>query len=196
MNARQLSHELREETSADLRRRRWIVGLSVAGVAAGIAVTLYQTGIIKHLPDPPLPFLDSDRVDASDYAYSRLNAPDAPLMIANYGVTTLLAAMGGKNRAAEMPLAPIGLFAKTLTDAVVCLELSREEWKEQRAFCSYCQAATLISIASTALAAPEAIKAAQTLLGGGQQRQIEGENDFNQASDENYRAPLERAIPA
>lgn len=198
MNARQLSHELREETSSDLTRRRWIVGLSVAGVAAGIAVTLYQTGIIKHLPDPPLPFLDSDRVDASDYAYSRMYSPDAPIMITSYGITTLLATMGGKNRAQEMPFAPLALFAKTLADMAINLELTREEWKEQRAFCSYCQASTLISFASVALAAPEAFKAVQTLLDGSQSaaREIGSRENQQWTADPNYVPPIEQALPA
>ncbi len=165
MNPRQLSRELREETSDDLRRRRWVIGLSMIGAAAGAIVTLYQTGIVKHLPDPPLPLLDSDRVDASDYAYSRLDSPDAPMMLINYGVTALLASAGGKNRVRENAWLPLALGFKTLIDAAVALELSREEWKEQKAFCSYCQAATLASIASVALAAPEAIEAARRLFG-------------------------------
>lgn len=53
MNPTQLSHELRNGQSPDLTRRRWIIGLSLVTVVAGQIVTLYQTGIIKHLPDPP-----------------------------------------------------------------------------------------------------------------------------------------------
>lgn len=165
MNPTQLSHELREEETPDLNRRRWIVGLSLIGAAAGIAVTLYQTGIIKHLPDPPLPLIDSDKVDASDYAYSRFNSPDAPIMIINYGITALLASMGGKNRATEMPFAAVALGVKTLIDVALNLELAREEWNENKALCAYCQAASLASIASLALAAPEAITAVNNLLG-------------------------------
>lgn len=176
MSPEQLSHELREETSADLRRRRWIVGLSLVGAAAGIAVTLYQTGIIKHLPDPPSDLFDSDRVDASNYAYKRLNSPDAPMMIINYGVTALLAAMGGKNRAQNLSYAPLATAAKTVADTALCLQLGREEWQENKAFCTYCQVATLASIASVALAAPEAIKAAQNLFSGdAAQKQLEAE---------------------
>lgn len=164
MNPSQLSHELREEINSDLKRRRWIIGLSLVGAAAGIAVTLYQTGIIKHLPDPPSDLFDSDRVDASNYAYSRLNSPDAPMMIINYGVTALLASMGGKSRAANMPLATLAMAAKTLVDVGINLQLGREEWNENKALCAYCQAATIASIASVALAAPETIKAVNNLF--------------------------------
>jgi hypothetical protein len=46
------------------------------GSAVAQIVSLYQTGIIKKLPDPPIPIFDSDKVDASDYAYKRMNSPD------------------------------------------------------------------------------------------------------------------------
>jgi hypothetical protein len=32
-------------------------------------------GLVKHLPDPPLPGFDSDRVNSSDTAY-KFGAPD------------------------------------------------------------------------------------------------------------------------
>jgi hypothetical protein len=32
-------------------------------------VTLFQTGLVRHLPDPPLPGFDSDKVNSSDLAY-------------------------------------------------------------------------------------------------------------------------------
>ena len=165
MNPRQLSRELRTAVTADLTRRRWIIGLSLVGAAMGQIVTLYQTGIIRHLPDPPLSLFDSDRVDASDYAYRRLSSPDAPLMLINYGVTAALAAAGGKDRAQRQPLLPIALGLKTLIDALGALELGREEWSENQALCAYCQIATLCSLAAAALAIPEAKAALATLRG-------------------------------
>jgi hypothetical protein len=42
-------------------------------------------GIIKRLPEPKLPYLDADRVDASSEAYEWLSTPDAILGIASYG---------------------------------------------------------------------------------------------------------------
>ncbi|EHC15987.1 hypothetical protein [Fischerella thermalis] len=40
-----------------MARRRVIIGLSMLGDSMGQPVTLYQTGIIPHLPDPPVPSL-------------------------------------------------------------------------------------------------------------------------------------------
>lgn len=42
MNPTQLSRELREGQSPELTNRRWIIGLSLLGAAAGQVVTLYQ----------------------------------------------------------------------------------------------------------------------------------------------------------
>lgn len=165
MNPSQLSHELREENNADLTRRRWIIGLSMIGATMAQVVSLYQTGIIKELPDPPLPGFDSDRVDASEYAYSRFQTPDGFMMLTNYSITAWLAGAGGKDRAQDAPWLPIALTAKTLIDSVVAAELAREEWSENEALCAYCQIATLCSFASVALSLPEAMSAVNTLLG-------------------------------
>jgi uncharacterized membrane protein len=165
MNPTQLSYELRNGKSADLTRRRWIIGLSILGVAAGQIVSLYQTGIIKHLPDPPIGPFDSDKVDASDYGYKRLDTPDALPMMVTYGLTACLAGAGGIRRASQQPLLPVAMGLKTLFDVANTLFLGREEWKENKALCFYCQVATVASIASLALAVPEAVKGAKQLLG-------------------------------
>ncbi len=60
---------------------------------------------------------------------------------------------------------PIAMGAKILIDALAAAELAREEWSENKAFCEYCQVATLCSFASLALAAPEVMSAFQTLMG-------------------------------
>ena len=137
----------------------------MVGVAAGAIVGLYQTGILKHLPDLPLPRLDSDRVDASDYAYKRLRTPDALQMIVSYGLTACLAGAGEEGRARTTPLLPLAMAGKVIGDAFFAVKLGQEEWAENKALCWYCQSATLASLASTALVLPEAAKAARRLLG-------------------------------
>lgn len=163
MHPRQLSQELREGDSPELNYRRWIIGLSMVGTTMAQFVSMYQTGILGDLVDPPLPLIDSAKVDASDYAYSRLETPDGFMMLVNYGITAWLAGAGGKDRAKDTPLLPIALSVKTLIDSLVALELAREEWNENKAFCAYCQVATLCSFASFALSLPEAMTAWQHL---------------------------------
>ncbi|MBD2100165.1 vitamin K epoxide reductase family protein [Leptolyngbya sp. FACHB-261] len=164
MEPQQLSRELREGKTPDLERRRQIIGLSMVGATMAQLVSLYQTGVIDHLPDPPVPFLNADKVDASNYAY-RFGGPDGPLMLVTYGMTAYLASAGGENRAKENPLLPIAMGLKILFDAITSTELAREEWSENKAFCEYCQIATLCSYASLALAMPEITTAVHTLLG-------------------------------
>ena len=165
MEPTQLSQELREGKDPHMSRRRAIIGLSMLGGSMGQIVTLYQTGLVKHLPDPPVPIFDADKVDASNYAYSRFNSPDGPIMVLNYALTGWIASAGGLDRARRNPILPIAMGIKILIDAVVSTELAREEWSENKAFCEYCQVATVCSFASLVLAAPEFFTAARTLLG-------------------------------
>ena len=129
MTPQQLSHELREGDSPDLNRRRWIIGLSLLGTVAGQIVTMYQTGIIKYLPDPPLTIFDSNKVDASTYAYKRAQTPDAALMILTYGLTIWAASAGDKDRAETNPTLPIATGLKTIADTALNLTLAKEEWQ-------------------------------------------------------------------
>lgn len=161
----QLSRELREGRDPGLTRRRWVVGLSLLGAGLGGVVGLYQTGVLRRLPDLPIRPFDATKVDASDYAYKRMQTPDGLLMVATYAVTAILAGAGGRERAREHPWLPVALAAKTLYDSYVALKLAREEWADNRALCGYCQAATLASLASVALALPEAVGAVGRLVG-------------------------------
>ena len=40
-------------------------------------IALYQIGATKHVPEPPLPLLDADKVDASEEAYEKLSVGEA-----------------------------------------------------------------------------------------------------------------------
>jgi uncharacterized membrane protein len=43
------------------------------------------------------------------------------------------------------------------------VKLGREEWAENKALCSWCQVATLVSAATVALTLPEAARASRAL---------------------------------
>ncbi len=70
MRPEELSRQLREGSGEFLARRRKVAGLALAAAGSMGLISLYQLGIIKHLPDPPLPGFDSDKVDAAAEAYS------------------------------------------------------------------------------------------------------------------------------
>ncbi len=160
----QLSRDLRKATTPDLARRRWIIGLSIVNAGIGALVGAYQTGIVRHLPDPPVGPFDADRVDASDYGYKRLSTPDGLLMMTTFSVTAVLAAMGGKDRATEQPALPVALAAKTIYDVTTAAKLAQEEWQTNKALCAYCQVASVLSVAVMALALPEATRSARALV--------------------------------
>src|SRR5437763_11957824 len=112
MNPKQLSRELRKSRSDFLEQRRGIVAMSLTAIGCMGLIALYQMGIIKHLPEPDVPGLDADKVDASEEAYSYLETPDAAIGLGSYAVTLGLAAMGGKDRAKTHPWIPLALAAK------------------------------------------------------------------------------------
>ncbi len=167
MRPRELSRQLRLGTGSHLARRRGVVGLSLLASASMGVITLYQMGILKHLPEPPLPGLEGDRVDASEEAYSMLEMPDAPLGLVSYAVTTALAAAGGQNRNSERPWLPLALAGKVGIDALQAGKLTYDQWARHRAFCSWCLLAAGATFASVPLVVPEAFSALRRLARGG-----------------------------
>jgi uncharacterized membrane protein len=159
MTAKQLSRQLRDAEDNFLEKRRGIVACGLAAAGAMGLITLYQIGIIKHLPEPPLPGFDADKVDASEEAYSYLQTPDAFIGLGSYAVTMGLAAMGPINRAATQPWIPLALLAKTTADATQAAKLTVDQWTKHRAFCFWCLLAAAATFAALPLAVPEAVEA-------------------------------------
>jgi len=154
MKPKQLSHELRQGTGQFLEQRRRILGLSLVSVASMSIISLYQTGIIKHLPEPP--GFDADKVDAAAEAYALFGTPDAVLGLVSYSATMMLAAMGGPDRAEKQSWIPLALAAKVLVDAANAGRLTVEQWTKHKAFCSYCLVAAAATFATVPFALPEA----------------------------------------
>jgi hypothetical protein len=100
-----------------MRRRRAIIGLSLAGMAAMTPVSLLQTGVVRHLPDPPFGNFHSDETNLSDAAY-RFGTPDGTLALASLAANLPLAAWGGRDRALERPWVSLLAAGKALADAL------------------------------------------------------------------------------
>lgn len=158
----QLRRELQESNGKGLSRRRKIIGLSLLGMAAMGAVSLFQTGIVKHLPDPPVEGFDSDKVNSSDTAYA-LGVPDGTLSLASLAANIPIAAFGGEDRAEEMPLVPIAAATKASIEAVVALWYFYQMPTKEKAWCGYCIAGALCNVGIAALTLPEAKRALKTL---------------------------------
>ncbi|MEJ7762652.1 MAG: vitamin K epoxide reductase family protein [Thermomicrobiales bacterium] len=156
MTPEQLSRDLRLGSGHFLRQRRKVLGLSLVAAGAMMPISLYQMGIIKHLPEPPLPRLDADAVDASAEAYAILATPDAVLGLGSYALTAWLAAAGGADRARTRSWIPLALAAKVGLDALFGAKLTVDQWTRHRAFCSWCLLAAGASVAAVPLVVPEA----------------------------------------
>lgn len=126
-------------------------------------VSLYKTGIVPHLPDPPLPGFDSDKADASGEAYETFKTPDATLGIASYGTTPALIGMGAADRDHGQPWIPLLAAAKLTYDSAGAAWLTAEQVTKHRALCFYCLLASGATWAALAQALPEARSAWQSL---------------------------------
>ncbi len=157
-----LRKELQEKETKGLRRRRAIIGLSLLGMGAMTAVSLFQTGIIKHLPDPPIDSFDSDKVNSSDTAYA-LGVPDGTLSLASLAANIPIAAFGGTDRAEKQPLVPIFAAGKSLVEAVVAGWYFYQMPTKEKAWCGYCIMGAFANVGVAVLTLPEAIEALENL---------------------------------
>ena len=105
-------------------------------------------------------------MDASPEAYRYLSTPDGVLGLASYAATAVLASMGGPDRARTTPWLPLLAAVKTGADAAQAAKLTRDQWTEHRAFCSWCLLAAAATFATVPLVLPEARDALRRLREG------------------------------
>ena len=163
MTPEQLGQELRGGSGEFLNRRRAIVALSLANMASLGIIALYQVGVIAHLPEPPLPGFDADKVNGSSEAYAMLATPDAIIGLGSYAATAMLAAMGPADRAQSQPWAPLALAAKIGFDAAQAGRLTVNEITTQQAFSFWSVLTSCATAATVVLAIPEARAALRVL---------------------------------
>jgi len=162
LESQELRRQLQRGTSENLGRRRAVIGLSLVGMAAMTTVTLFQTGVIEHLPDPPIEGFDSDKVNSSDTAYA-LGVPDGTLSLASLAANIPMAAFGGENRAEEQPIVPILAAGKAVVEAAVAGWYFYQMPTKEKAWCGYCITGALCNFGIAALTLPEARKAIESL---------------------------------
>jgi uncharacterized membrane protein len=159
----ELRRELQKSNEQDLQVRRAIIGLSLIGMGAMTAVSLFQTGIIRHLPDPPIKDFDSDKVNSSDTAYA-LGVPDGTLSLASLAANIPIAAFGGANRAEETPLVPLAAAAKATVEAAVAGWYFYQMPTVEKKWCGYCIVGALANFGIAALSLVEAKRALKELV--------------------------------
>ncbi|MBA2622962.1 MAG: vitamin K epoxide reductase family protein [Chthoniobacterales bacterium] len=163
MTPTQLSRELRTGSGNFLEERRSVVALSLTAIGCMGLIAAYQMGLIRRLPDLPLPLMDADKVDASEEAYAHFQMGDAFIGLGSYAATMGLAAMGPKDRAEKQPWIPLALAAKATADAAQAAKLTYDQWAKHKAFCIWCLVAAAATFATVPLVMGEAAAAARHL---------------------------------
>ncbi len=133
---------------ADLRRRRRIVGsYALASLAMG-AASLYQTGIVRRVPELPFPRFDANYVEASAEGYQVLGVPDAVLAVFSNASTMLLATLGGPGPRSA-PLRAL-LAAKVTVDSAYVGKLVFDQVARHKVLCTYCLVASAATFGALA----------------------------------------------
>lgn len=158
-----LSRRLRSSSSPLVRNRRAVFGLSLLSAGAMAVAAAYQIGAIRHVPEPHLPGIDADAVDASAEAYRFLSTGDAFIGFVSYGTTMLLAGIGGPRRYAEHPEVALAMAGKAMVDAIQAARLTHAQWRDHRAFCSWCLLAAASTVAVLPFVARETRASLRTL---------------------------------
>ena len=158
MNVQPIRRELRRDETLGLEQRRASIALSLLGMASMAPPALLQTGLVRHLPDPPIPGFNSDKVNLSDDAFP-FGMPDGPIALAGFAMNVPLAAFGGQDRARKLPWVPLLAFAKSAVDTAISGWLFYKMPTREKAWCVYCITAFFINLGLLALALPEARQA-------------------------------------
>ena len=158
LSVAELRNQLQNSTEAEMRRRRAIILTSLVGMTSMGFVSLLQTGVVRHLPDPPLDSFDSDKVNSSDTAYA-LGAPDGTFSFAGFALNLPMAAFGGVSRSEQAPYVPLAAAAKSGIEAVAAGWYFYQMPAKEKKWCAYCIAGAIANATIFALSLPEAIKA-------------------------------------
>jgi uncharacterized membrane protein len=141
-----------------LTNRRRIVRISLLGMASMAAVSLLQTGAVRHLPDPPLRGFASDKVNRSDTSY-QFGVPDGTLSLASFAINVPLAALGGRLRTERRPWIPLVISAKATAEALMAGYYFLQMPLKEKAWCGYCIVGAAASLTVFGLSLTEARQA-------------------------------------
>jgi uncharacterized membrane protein len=116
---------------------RIMLAACCGALAALVPVALYQTGVISHLPDPPYPVFDSDRITQSKAAHP-FGIPDALLGLASFSVTLALIVTSRHNTKARGALG-----VKLALDAGAAAFNATRQVVSYGKLCSWCMSAAI-----------------------------------------------------
>ena len=164
MRTAAIRQELLVGKDKDVELRRKIVALSALGLVDFALISLYQTGIIKKLPEFPAKIFDSNKVNAVTDAY-QMGAPDGTISAWVYATTMVLATVGGSEASGRKPVHDALLAATVGANAAGAAYYLYNMTFHQKKICPYCIAGAVINFASAGYVLPVAIKAFKKLFG-------------------------------
>jgi uncharacterized membrane protein len=153
-DAIQLRRDLQRGDTMHMKLRRAVISVSVLGASSMAPVTFLQTGIVRHLPDPPVQGFHSDAANSSLIAY-RFGAPDGPMALASFALNVPIAAFGAADRARTKPLIPLLAAGKAAIDAATSAWFFNQ-MRRGKKWCPYCVLGAVSSAAVFLLTLPEA----------------------------------------
>lgn len=157
-----LSADLRGDDRLEMQLRRAAVATSLIGIASMAAVTLYQTGVLRHLPDPPLDGFDADGVNHP--GADAWGAPDGFAHMRSHAVSMALAAAGTADRGRERPWLPLLAAGYAAAQALTAArDLSRMP-REHKAWCGYRIVDAVATLITFLLTLPEAGRTVATTV--------------------------------
>lgn len=127
------------------RRRKVIARTAVATASMGLA-SLYQTGILRKLPDLPFAPFNAEHVESSAEGYQVLGVPDAVLAVFSNATTITLAVLGGPGPRSR-PLRAL-LAAKVSLDSAYISKLVFDQATQHKTYCWQCLLAAAATWAS------------------------------------------------
>lgn len=163
MNINAIRQQLRHGQSDSLKRRRNIALLSAFGILDFLLISLYQLGIIRHMPDPPGKIFNSDKANGSKEAYA-MGAPDGPISLVLYALNIVLASAGGSSRSGRHPIFDLLLGGAILGSVVGSISYMYNMIFKQQKACIYCITGALLNFAMLRPLIPEVRKSLKQLF--------------------------------
>lgn len=145
----------RQGRSQELKRRRKIGTLAAAGLVDFAIISLYQLGVVRHLPDVRHRLFDSDRVNASRKAFAT-GIPDGTTGTLLYASILVLSAAYGTSQTGRHPLWSLLLGGAVSAGAIGAAQYLFDMAKQQERACPYCITGALLNFSMVPLAFREA----------------------------------------
>lgn len=137
---------LRKQSGKAVSNRKNIAWLSVLGLLDFIPISLYQLGMIRHLPEIPGKVFDSDYVNASKEAQVA-GVPDGPVSLLMYAANLVLVTLAIKKKK-KLNVFDYLIAGNSVGQAAGGAYYLYNMATEQKKICPYCVTGALINFAS------------------------------------------------